>query len=91
MKPTNKTYRELQALILKSEGPAFHGLNKVPITGERVLRALGRCYVIDGEGEIIRLYDGGQASCSLGVGWTLCLPAEFQEEETLLKLIEILS
>lgn len=155
MKPTNKTYRKFQELILKSEGKTLedelifgcrikgnystpelrylgedkeyltHGLvfpdgellivDKIKlseilgqdITLERVLRALERNALFDyhkpktttlndTEDDILKYFVNYRGDLwHEGMGWIakwqLCKPAHLQEEETLLKLIEILS
>lgn len=142
MKPTNKTYKALQTLILASEGKTledeygfgvrvkllvggteekigrFIGYNQgeqtiveledsnyhclkreikeilgQDITLERVMVALGsQCMnmAINEDGFFMRSKPLDSYE-SLGFRWDFCLPAHLQEEETILKLIEILS
>ncbi len=94
-----QTYKQLQIIILKSEGKKYvqcrcpdpnhvKGNDNSDITVERVLRALGKgmfIYTVDSQGQF-----AGYAG-PIDLTWQLCKPAHEQSEETLLKLIEILS
>lgn len=99
MKPTNKTCRKFQELILKSVNSTdkpcpkfFCDSTNCLITFERILRALGnKCdqfaaFKIRNDGTQLIMFDNKPA-----IPFNLGHPAHLQSEETLLKLIEILS
>lgn len=69
-----------------TEKTDVHRNEKEPITGERILKALGKKY---GEWHAT-VWGDGVYKIDKNINWTLCQPAKEQSEEDLQKIIKLL-